>query len=184
MKSLSLILCLLFSLTAASEPSVSQILDSKKVAGRRKLLGKFHFIKSSDKRNPVKEFEYYFSLTTDKGKGYAYPVFLTDEKVIKKIRAGAGQQFLIYATPDQKRIWVGENPKVVQVLKVTHANAISLGSLSPGDINISSSNNYQSEMREKGQPDKATISGVSDVVTNAVIFSAGAALLGSILLGK
>ena len=184
MKSISLILCLLFSFNAASEPSVSQILESKKVAGRRKLLGKFHYIKKDDKRNPVKDFEFFFSLTNDKGKGYAYPVVITDEKVIKKIRAGGGQQFLIYATPDQKRIWVGENPKVVQVLKVSHANAISLGSLSPNDINISSSNNYQSEMREKGQPDKATINGVNDTVTNAVIFGAGAALLGSILLGK
>lgn len=184
MKPLVIALSLLVSLEGFSEPSVRQILESKRVAGRRKLLGKFFHIKANDKRNPTKEFEYFFSLTSDKGKGYAYPVIINDNKVLKKIRGSQGQQFLIYAVPDQKRVWIGENPKTVQVLKVSHANKISMGSLSPMDINISSSNNYQSEMREKGQPEKATISGVDDDVTNAVIFGAGAALLGSILLGK
>lgn len=182
---LAIAIILLFtSLEAISGPSVNQILESKRVPGRRKLLGKFHHIKASDKRNPTGKFEYFFSLTSDKGKGFAFPVIINDKNVIKKIRASLGQQFLVYAVPGEERVWVGENPKTVQVLKVSHANAISMGSLSPMDINISSSNNYQSEMREKGQPEKVTISGVSDVVTNAVIFSAGAALLGSILLGK
>ncbi len=184
MKALILALSLILSTQAFSEPSVSQILESKKVPGRRKLLGKFLYIKKDDKRNPVGKFEYFFTLTSDKGKGYAFPVVITDKKIEAKVKANNGQQFLIYATPDQKNIWVGENPKTVQILKVSHANTISMGSLSPRDINISSSNNYQSEMREKGQTEKATISGVSDNVTNAVIFGAGAALLGSILLGK
>jgi hypothetical protein len=184
MRLLTLLAILLLSFEAFSGPSVSQILESKRVAGRRKLLGKFHHIKASDKRNPTGKFEYFFSITSDKAKGFAFPVVINDQKIIKKIRASSGQQFLIYAVPGEERVWLGENPKTVQVLKVSHANAISMGSLSPRDINISSTNNYQSEMREKGQTEKVTINGVSDVVTNAVIFSAGAALLGTILLGK
>lgn len=184
MRFLAVFISVLALSTAAYSQSVNQILESKKVPGRRKLLGKFHYVKKGDTRNPIQEFEYYFSLTSDKGKGYAFPVVIDDKKVLKKIRGSLGSQFLIYAVADEKRIWVGENPKTVQVLKVSHANSISLGSLSPMDINISSSNNYQSEMREKGQPDRATVSGLNDNVTNAVIFGAGAALLGSILLGK
>ena len=47
MKYLVIALSLLMSLEAHSEPSVRQILESKKVVGRRKLLGKFFYIKAA-----------------------------------------------------------------------------------------------------------------------------------------
>lgn len=179
-----LLMLLVTSFEAISEPSVGQILESKKVLGRRKLLGNFSYIKANDKRNPTGKFEYYFSLTSDKGKGYAFPVIIQDKNIINKIRSGRGEQFLIYATAEKTRIWIGEVPKTLQVLKVSHANSISLGHLSHSDINISSSNNYQSEMRERGKNSSATISGINDTLTNTIIFGAGAALLGTLLLTK
>lgn len=155
--------------------------SGKKEVSQHKLLGNFIYLNKTDKRNDL-GYEYYLKIDTKKGQ-LAYPVKFSDEKLKNFVRQNMSKQFLVKAVPTNENVFVGisETRTTVMVMNVIQAKPIDLASIGyKGGLEAE----VQPQMKGETQSGRPSISGINDTVTNSIIFSAGAALLGSMLLSK
>ncbi|PIP96751.1 MAG: hypothetical protein COW00_17015 [Bdellovibrio sp. CG12_big_fil_rev_8_21_14_0_65_39_13] len=144
-----------------------------------KILGRFIHLPKNDSRNKLGH-EFYFVFESDKGEALAYPAKFREKDLANTVRQNLNKQFFIRAVPTDEKMYVGEQQREVRIFNVMDASAIDLGAIGA----VSSTNTSQVTFGKAERPEKPTFSGVNDTATNAIIFSAGAALLGSMLLGK
>ena len=158
-------------------------------AEQHQLVGRFLSLKKSDSRNVIGT-EFYFTLVTNKGVKMAYPVEVADKKLRKSIIQNLDKQYYISATSYKKKITEGELSREIPALKVEKAQQLDLGKLAFKDF----THNKEGEYDPQGLPliggARLTKKGVvvtdrlNDTVTNSIIFTAGALLLGDILFSK
>lgn len=173
MKRIALILVLVFSSIFSTHSNEGEILT---------LSGKFINKKG---HSMAKKYgtNYFFQIRDEKGKTYAYPVVIKDKSVASSIRAQKSKVFTIVAVPTSKKVQVGEVAKYVHVLDVKQAEVFSMKSLGIQDKemkNIPDAHHPYYD-RSKGKQAVPTFN-ISDKAANTIIFAAGAALLGSILI--
>ena len=126
--------------------------------------------------------EYFFQIRDEKGKIYAYPIIINDKNVAKKVKDNRNKIFTVVAMPTEKKIRVGEVSKYVHVLDIKKAAIFTMKSLAVQNKDI---NDEMSKhpYYNRSKPDKKSPSfNISDSAANSIIFAAGAALLGSILI--
>ncbi|WP_127716643.1 hypothetical protein [Halobacteriovorax sp. HLS] len=126
--------------------------------------------------------DYFFQIKDESGKVYAYPVVIKDAKTAQKISKNKSKIFTVVAVPTQKKHQVGEVASYVHVLSVLEANTFSMKSLSvrQGDIQDQGPDiPYYDRSKTKQQSPTFNI---SDTAANSIIFAAGAALLGGMLI--
>lgn len=139
--------------------------------------GKFHKAPKVDNFG----FEYYFVLTAKDGNTYkqiAYPAEFVSKDVKKGLTNIDSKQFRVELDISKKHLKVGESDQFVQVVQIKKAQEMNLSDLSTNKVP-----EYKIELTSP-KSGKLSKDGINDNVTNALIFGAGAALLGSILLGK
>lgn len=166
-------------LIIASTFSLSWAQSERRKVDDIKILGRFIYIPKNDARNKLGH-EFYFVFQAENGSQLAYPADFRDKNLANNVRQNLGKQFFIRALPTDEKKLIGEQQQEVRVFNVIDAAAIDLGALGATDAGQSA----QVTFGKKDRPEKPTIGGVSDTATNAIIFSAGAALLGTMLLGK
>ena len=166
-----------------------------------KMVGQVFHLSKTDKRN-LYGFNHYFLTRDEKNdRPLAYPVVF-DAAVLEKTAKTLDQKtVLVQAKVEQIEIETGEKKQKISVLKIIAAKPLDLSSLSPGK----STDNLQAPTTKtnagiassipaggKSEPIHGsyqrypgpTIDGVNDTLTNTLIFSAGAVLLGTMFLGK
>jgi hypothetical protein len=142
-----------------------------------RIVGKFVYLSKNDKRNILGQ-ELYFSFTSDDGRQLAYPAKVRDEDLANKIKQNPSGQYYISAVPTDESLTVGEMQQKVHFLNIINASVVDLSSL--GTKHVPGAPNAAVSGRQ--QMDRPTITGINDTITNSIIFSAGAALLGSMLI--
>lgn len=144
-----------------------------------KILGRFIHLPKNDSKNKLGH-EYYFVFQAENGSQMAYPAEFRDQNLANSVRQNLGKQYFIRAVPTEEKKLVGEQQLEVRIFNILDAAAIDLGALGSTDTVAPG----QVTFGKKDRPEKPTFGGVNDTVTNTIIFSAGAALLGTMLLGK
>lgn len=142
-----------------------------------RLLGQFIRLSKSDARN-VLGHDYYFYLSDDKGKEFAFPVELHGPGLANEINSHGGQTFYIDAVPRQQRLVLKELQQNVTVLHLFKVSPIDLASVgvSGGGVtpNLNGPSHDKNPKARRGQ--------VKDSWADTIIFSGAAALLGTILV--
>jgi hypothetical protein len=126
--------------------------------------------------------DYFFQINDEKGKTYAYPITVKDKNMAKMIRDNRSKVFTIVAVPTSKKVQVGEVSKYVHVLDIKQAQVFSMKSLGlqESDMQVpQSAHPYYDRSKER---QASPTFNISDKAANSIIFAAGAALLGSILI--
>lgn len=150
--------------------------------GKALLWGKYFYLAKRDRRNVIKQ-EHYFHVN-DNGSSLAYPIRFKNPQARKYILEQRDKNLYVEARYVEKVVVINEQRQKVVFLEINDAKAIGLadigvkghGEIAPGPGSLNNNSGPQS--------DKATIRGLNDTATNAIIFGAGAALLATILMGK
>jgi hypothetical protein len=126
--------------------------------------------------------DYFFQIKDEKGKTYAYPIMIKDKKVAEMVRKNRTKVFTVVAVPTQKKMRVGEVSKYVHVLDIKEASVFSMKSLGVQDGGIQDQG-PNAPYYDRSRPSKSSPTfNISDTAANSIIFAAGAALLGSMLI--
>lgn len=144
-----------------------------------KILGRFIHLPKGDVKNKLGH-EFYFVFDSEKGEPLAYPAKFREKDLANTVRQNLNKQFFIRAVPTDEKMFVGEQQREVRVFNIMDAAVIDLGAIG----SVSAPNTSQVTFGKTDRPEKPTFGGINDTATNAIIFSAGAALLGSMLIGK
>lgn len=149
-----------------------------------KYIGKFLHLK--DKKESLTGHQYYFVIY-DKKETYAYPVDSLTEKQKEMIRKNLNNKAYIKASITQKKVTVGERKQDLGIMKVKSLKFLKLENLALGNISAEDKE-FQMKSKERNPHYSDTgllkVNGINDTLTNSAIFIGGAALLGSMLLGK
>ncbi|OUR96245.1 hypothetical protein A9Q84_07760 [Halobacteriovorax marinus] len=172
MKGLVLVILSLFTLTFSALASDGEVI---------RLSGKF-VIKKNTKMSRKFGTKYFFQIKDESGKTFAYPVIVKAQKLRSLIAKNSRGLFTIAATPSQKRVQVGEVASFVHVLVVSEARTFSLKSL--GVIPKNKMNQVEPTIPyyHRKEPNRSPTFQITDKAANSIIFAAGAAILGSMLV--
>jgi len=172
MRNLLLITLSFFSLTLGTLGSDTEVI---------RLSGKF-VIKKSAKMERKFGTKYFFQIKDESGKDFAYPVVVKDKKLKGLILKNPKGFFTISATPSQKRVQVGEISRYVHVLEVKSANTFSLKSLGVAPSDKVNKAGPTVPYYHRKDPNRSPTFQISDKAANSIIFAAGAAILGAMLI--
>ncbi len=168
------------------ELSTRESIFAAEQANSHRLVGKFQ--KAQPKYSKIAPDGVFFVIVTEKGETLAFPVTFKNAVEKKRVMAALDKTYAVQGERTQMAVVSesGEGVQRVYVLALSEVDQVALSELRP---KISST----SEVEQAGKPmEKPTaardpkprspgVSGVNDTATNAVIFTAGAVLLGSIL---
>lgn len=172
MRNLLLIILSSFALIFSTLASETEVL---------KLSGKF-VIKSNSKMSRKFGTKYFFQIKDERGKTFAYPVVVKDQKIRKLISKNPRGFFTISATPSQKKVQVGDVSRFVHVLNIKEANTFSMKSLGVAKTDKLNSMEPTVPYYHRENPNRSPTFDISDKAANSIIFAAGAAILGSMLI--
>lgn len=125
----------------------------------------------------------FFMIVNEKGEDLAFPVSFEKASERENILKSLDKTYLIDGSRAELAV-VNGNEEVVQrvhVLKIRSSREVALSELRPKMANVAEPMQKAVTKNEAGVS-SPSLSGLNDTVTNAAIFTAGAALLGSILL--
>jgi hypothetical protein len=151
-----------------------------------KLYGHFLKLDKSDNRNVYKH-DYYFHFKNRDGRSMAYPVVIKDANFINQIEKNKASDFYIEANAEKEYLPLGEMNQKVEIVKL---ELQSLKNINLAELSFHPVKGYKTTAsnikmnQKKSVKDVPTISGLNDNATNAVIFTMGAALLGTMILAK
>jgi hypothetical protein len=141
--------------------------------------GQFLRLSKTDKKAISGQRDYFIVDTSEKGK-HALPLLWKNNGLERKVLSG--QQYVIKGKVLSKSIIVGELKKVVKYVEVQSVKTIALNEL--GATSELDDFGIQANAKGKEIVYRYKRGNINDTVTNSIIFGAGAALLGSMLLGK
>ncbi|PIK13809.1 hypothetical protein [Halobacteriovorax sp. JY17] len=124
----------------------------------------------------------YFRIKDKAGKSYAYPVRISDSKLKASIQKNMKKTYTIEAIAKQKNIKINETSRFVHILDVKSATTFELKSLGISDEDDV---NREPDIPYYDRENPANSKGgyrVSDKAANSIIFAAGAALLGALIV--
>jgi hypothetical protein len=165
MKALLIICSLIFNLSVFAENQ--EVL---------RISGKFVIKKGIEGLNT----ELYFRIKEKSGKSYAYPVRISDKALESKVLKDLKKIYTIEAVAKQISFKVNETTRFVHVLDVKTASKFDLKSLGVSDKD---SLNREPDIPYYDRENPASNGyKVSDKAANSIIFAAGAAILGALLV--
>jgi hypothetical protein len=172
MRNLLLIILSLFTLISNTLASDSEML---------RLSGKF-VIKTNSKMSRKFGTKYFFQIKDESGKTFAYPVIVKGKKMKNLIANNPRGFFTISATPSQKKVQVGDVSRFVHVLDVKEANTFSMKSLGIAKSDKINKMEPTVPYYHRKDPNRSPTFNISDKAANSIIFAAGAAILGAMLI--
>lgn len=124
-------------------------------------------------------YKYYFIFSNSKGQKMAFPLVNKSSMDMKKI--DFNEVYHINVKPTEKVISVGETKREVKVLEMVDGKVFNLGDLGMAGKRLPMDPAPDIPEQNPAVPNTYTI---NDKLANTAIFTAGAVLLGSILVGK
>lgn len=125
----------------------------------------------------------FFMIVNEKGEDLAFPVSFEKASERENVLKSLDRTYLIDGSRAELAV-VNANEEVVQrvhVLKISSSREVALSELRP-KISDAPKPMQKAVSKNKAGVSSPNLSGLNDTVTNAAIFTAGAVLLGSILL--
>lgn len=117
-------------------------------------------------------YEYYMTIQKSDGKVLAFPV---KSKKVKIKGLKLKKQYLVDFEPETENLTLGETKQKVTIMNIISAKEISLT-----DLQASTNTDNIQKGRPKDPRQKQDVR-INDKLTNAIIYTAGAILLGSII---
>lgn len=124
-------------------------------------------------------YKYYFIFSNSKGQKMAFPLVNKSSMDMKKI--DFNEVYHINVRPTEKVVSVGEMKKEVKVLEMVDGKVFNLGDLGMAGKRLPMDPAPNIPAQNPAVPNTYTI---NDKIANTAIFTAGAVLLGSMLVGK
>ena len=173
-----ILLTIFFQMTfiGISSQTFAQAKDESKNKGVYQIVGKF--VKPSKKLNLP--YEYYFVYSNSKGQKMAFP--LKNKSSLNLDNVDFSQNYHINVRDSQKLVDVGESKKKVRVLEMVEGKVFNMK-----DLSYAAKQVPETDPAPKMPNDKTPhhpMFRINDNVANSAIFTAGAVLLGSMLLAK
>lgn len=147
-----------------------------------KLLGDFIFANKNDQKNTLKE-DLYFTFKHQKEERLAYPVITKNQEQLEYIKKNKGKIFFIYAKTVSKKRRFNEMLSDITYLEIDEVRTVELKDIKsqgydPKGIEVSK----DVRVMDPRKNELITIDGVNDKVTNSLIFTGAAFLLGRMLI--